>query len=117
MHIGQIDWEDKRNFEILDKINSNNTEFSLRINVPGTNHFDYTDFIQYSSYSKYFGINGDVSPNEIRDLMNFCVIKYFNHNLKDSTFTDWNILKKKYPIFKHLNRYIPLSILGHNSRK
>ena len=57
----------------------NNKKQSIRIRVPQTKHFDYSDFSYFTWATKLFGITGKINRKEFRLSLNKILVGYFNN--------------------------------------
>ena len=81
MYIGQQQWDEKLNYEKLDKfIQSNNK--SLKILIPGTTHYDYSDTPYMSRAAQLLNKSGDLESDILKNVLNELVLSFFNENLK-----------------------------------
>ena len=55
VHLGQVEWKEKDNYLKLDTLASSNSAQSLRFDVQGSTHYDFSDFSQFSKVSKKYG--------------------------------------------------------------
>ena len=82
LHLGQLSdkyWKNKNNRLKLDTLVQNNKKQSIRIRIPQTKHFDYSDFSYFTWATKLFGITGKINRNEFRLSLNKILVDYFNY--------------------------------------
>lgn len=98
IYLGQEEWDEKLNYEKLDKF-IQSTNSSTKILIPGTTHYDYTDTPHMTRFAKNVGIAGNLPSLELKNLLNEIALDFFNSNLKtsnnDITFSE---LQEKYGI-------------------
>ena len=54
IHLGRFQWEEEDNYLKLDTLAANNSAWSLRLDVQGATHYDFTDFSQFSKLTKKY---------------------------------------------------------------
>ena len=94
IHLGQVQWREKDNYLKLDTLASSNSTQSLRLDVQGSSHYDFSDFSQFSKVSKKYG-SGTIDSDRIRLIMNTTIRNFFDQNLKKSeamSLTDYQSL-------------------------
>jgi hypothetical protein len=96
VHLGQVAWKEKDNYLKLDTLASSNSAQSLRFDVQGSTHYDFSDFSQFSKVSKKYG-SGTISSDRIRFIMNSMIKDFFDQNLKQSVSISLNDYKSLYP--------------------
>ena len=98
MYLGQEKWDEKLNYEKLDKfVKSNNS--SSKILIPGTTHYDYSDTPHMSIAARLLKKSGKVKRNDLKNILNELIISFFNKNLKGKKEqANYNELASKYEI-------------------
>ena len=82
MYIGQEQWDEKLNYEKLNKfIQSNNN--SLKILIPGTIHYDYSDTPHMSDAARLLKKSGQLKSKNLKNVLNELILSFFNENLKN----------------------------------
>ena len=94
---GEIKYWNELNYQKLEKIAKNNSNLSIVIDIPGSYHYDYTDFTYFSYLSKKLKFSGEVSPTKMAKIMNATLVGFFNHTLKDYESIDPSIYKNEFP--------------------
>ena len=82
LHLGQLSdkfWGNKNNRLKLDTLVQNNKKQSIRIRVPQTKHFDYSDFSYFTWATKLFGITGKINREKFRLSLNKILVDYLNY--------------------------------------
>ena len=103
-HLGQNNkgdlkfWNDM-NFNKLELIMQNNLSSSIMIDIPGSFHYDYTDFTYFSYLSKKLNFSGSVDPTIMANIMNVTLVNFFNKTLKDNK----NTVNNYETLFPELN--------------
>jgi pimeloyl-ACP methyl ester carboxylesterase len=95
-HLGQVSWKEKDNYLKLDTLASSNSAQSLRFDVQGSTHYDFSDFSQFSKVSKKYG-SGTIASDRIRFIMNTTIRDFFDQYLKQSVSISLNDYKSMYP--------------------
>ena len=95
-HLGQVSWKEKDNYLKLDTLASSNSSQSLRFDVQGSTHYDFSDFSQFSKVSKKYG-SGTIASDRIRFIMNTTIRDFFDQYLKQSVSISLNDYKSMYP--------------------
>ena len=95
-HLGQVSWKEKDNYLKLDTLASSNSAQSLRFDVQGSTHYDFSDFSQFSKLSKKYG-SGTIASDRIRFIMNTTIRDFFDQYLKQSVSISLNDYKSMYP--------------------
>ena len=75
-YLGQAAWDDPINYKKLDKFLKVSPRARKQL-VPGTKHFDYSDAPQFSNLTKRFGLSGEVSRLELKQIINKAVLTFF----------------------------------------
>ena len=101
MHIGQNNKGENQfwnniNFTKMDTFIRNNSKYSLMIDIPGSFHYDYTDFTYFTYVAKKLNFSGNVSVNTMVNIMNETLLEFFNYTLKNMNVPDINQYKNKY---------------------
>ena len=101
MHLGQNNkgenqfWNDI-NFTKMDTFIRNNSKYALMIDIPGSFHYDYTDFTYFTYIAKKLSFSGNISVNVLANIMNETLLDFFDHTLKDEKMPDAFQYTKKY---------------------
>ena len=96
IHLGQVAWKEEGNYLKLDTLASSNSAQSLRLDVKGSSHYDFSDFSQFSKVSKKYG-SGTIASDRIRFIMNTTIRNFFDQNLKQSVTKSFIDYKSLYP--------------------
>ena len=88
MYIGQENWDEKLNYEKLDKFIESNKN-SSKILIPGTTHYDFSDTPHMSKVAKLLKKSGNINSDDLKNILNELLLSFFNHNLKDTN-VDFN---------------------------
>ena len=83
MYIGQENWDEKLNYEKLDKFIESNKN-SSKILIPGTTHYDFSDTPHMSKVAKLLKKSGNINSDDLKNILNELLLSFFNHNLKDT---------------------------------
>jgi hypothetical protein len=75
-YLGQATWDDPINYKRLNQFLKASPQAEKQL-VSGTKHFDYSDAPQFSNMTKRFGLSGEVSRPELRNIINKAVIRFF----------------------------------------
>ena len=98
IYIGQQEWDEKLNYEKLDKF-IQSTKNSTKILIPGTTHYDYTDTPHMTRFAKTVDLAGDLPSEELKNLLNELALTFFNTHLKQKEHSlDHLKLQDKYGI-------------------
>ena len=76
---------------------NNNSSLSIVIDIPGSYHYDYTDFPYFSYLSKKLNFSGSVSTETMAKIMNTTLVDFFDYTLKNKNKIDLDSYKEKYP--------------------
>ena len=95
-HLGQVRWKEKENYLKLDTLAGNNSAWSLRVDVKGATHYDFTDFSQFNRLTKRYG-SGEIDAPRIRRITNSVIRDFFNHYLKNGPALAGETYEKLYP--------------------
>ena len=95
-HLGQVRWREKDNYLKLDTLAENNSAWSLRVDVQGATHYDFTDYSQFNQLTKRYG-SGEIDPPRIRRITNLVIRDFFNHYLKNGPALAGETYEKLYP--------------------
>ena len=82
LFMGQTYWTNPVNYEKLDTLIAASTASTEKLILDGTKHFDYSDTPQFNSSSSKFGISGTMDLDELRILLNFRIVSFFELNLQ-----------------------------------
>ena len=96
IHLGQVSWKEKENYLKLDTLAGNNSAWSVRLDVRGATHYDFTDFSQFSKLTKKYG-SGMIAPLRIRKITNSAIREFFDHYLKNGPALALETYEKLYP--------------------
>ena len=96
IHLGQVRWKEEDNYLKLDTLVGNNSAWSLRLDVQGATHYDFTDFSQFNRLTKRFG-SGEIAPPRIRRITNSAIRDFFDHYLKNGPALAAETYEKVYP--------------------
>ena len=96
IHLGQVRWKEEDNYLKLDTLAANNSAWSLRLDVQGATHYDFTDFSQFSKLTKKYG-SGMIAPPRIRKITNSAIREFFDHYLKNGPALALETYEKLYP--------------------
>ena len=96
IHLGQVSWKEKENYLKLDTLAGNNSAWSVRLDVRGATHYDFTDFSQFSKLTKKYG-SGMIAPPRIRKITNSAIREFFDHYLKNGPALVVETYEKLYP--------------------
>ena len=96
IHLGQVRWKEEDNYLKLDTLVGNNSAWSLRLDVQGATHYDFTDFSQFNRLTKRFG-SGEIAAPRIRRITNSAIRDFFDHYLKNGPALAAETYEKVYP--------------------
>ena len=96
LHLGQVRWKEKENYLKLDTLVGNNSAWSMRLDVQGATHYDFTDFSQFNRLTKRYG-SGEIAPPRIRRITNSVIRDFFDHYLKNGPALAGDTYEKLYP--------------------
>ena len=96
LHLGQVRWKEKDNYLKLDTLVGNNSAWSMRLDVQGATHYDFTDFSQFNRLTKRYG-SGEIAPPRIRRITNSVIRDFFDHYLKNGPALAGDTYEKLYP--------------------
>ncbi len=94
--MGQVSWKEKENYLKLDTLAGNNSAWSLRLDIKGASHYDFTDFSQFNRVTKRYG-SGNIDPLRIRSITNSAIREFFDHYLKNGPALVLETYEKLYP--------------------
>ncbi len=97
---GEIKYWNDLNYEKLENFMKNNSNLSIMIDIPGSYHYDYTDFTYFTYLTKKMNFSGLVPTDTMAKIMNVTLVDFFNHTLKGYEKVNSSIYKEKFP---HLN--------------
>ena len=83
MYIGQQKWDEKLNYEKLDKFIKSNTN-SSKILIPETTHYDFSDTPHMSKAAKLLNKSGHLDSHSLKNILNELIVSFFNRNLKNN---------------------------------
>ena len=102
MHIGQNNkgdqqfWHDS-NFKKMDNFIRSNSNLSVMIDIPGSHHYDYSDFTYFSYIAKKLNFSGEVPTKQMARIINVTLLDFFNYTLKNKKEINLNDYKKRFP--------------------
>ena len=101
MHIGQNNKGDEQfwndvNFIKMNNFIKSNSDLSVMIDIPGSHHYDYTDFTYFSYVAKKLNFSGIVSTKKMAKIMNVTLLDFFNHTLKNDKKINLDNYKKEF---------------------
>ena len=96
LHLGQVRWKEKENYLKLDTLVGNNSAWSMRLDVQGATHYDFTEFSQFNRLTKRYG-SGTIAPPRIRRITNSVIRDFFDHYLKNGPAVAGDTYEKLYP--------------------
>ena len=106
MYLGQEQWDEKLNYQKLDKFVKSNTK-SSKILIPNTTHYDFSDAPHMTKVAKLLNKSGKVKSKNLKNILNELIILFFNQNLKNQEIIiDYPMLAKKYEIDLIVEEYI-----------
>ena len=106
MYLGQEQWDEKLNYQKLDKFVKSNTK-SSKILIPNTTHYDFSDAPHMTKVAKLLNKSGKVKSKNLKNILNELIILFFNQNLKNQEIIiDYPMLAKKYQIDLIVEEYI-----------
>ena len=106
MYLGQEQWDEKLNYQKLDKFIKSNTK-SSKILIPNTTHYDFSDAPHMTKVAKLLNKSGKVKSKNLKNILNELIILFFNQNLKNQEIIiDYPMLAKKYQIDLIVEEYI-----------
>ena len=106
MYLGQEQWDEKLNYQKLDKFIKSNTK-SSKILIPNTTHYDFSDAPHMTKVAKLLNKSGKVKSKNLKNILNELIILFFNKNLKNQEIIiDYPMLAKKYQIDLIVEEYI-----------
>ena len=112
MHLGQNNKGDEQfwndiNFVKMNNFIKSNSDLSVMVNIPGSHHYDYTDFTYFSYLAKKLNFSGIVSTKKMAKIMNVTLLDFFNYTLKDDKKINLDNYKKEFPeidiIYSNIN--------------
>ena len=112
MHLGQNNKGDEQfwndvNFIKMNNFIKSNSDLSVMVDIPGSHHYDYTDFTYFSYLAKKLNFSGIVSTKKMAKIMNVTLLDFFNYTLKDDKKINLDNYKKEFPeidiIYSNIN--------------
>jgi len=112
MHLGQNNKGDEQfwndiNFVKMNNFIKSNSDLSVMVDIPGSHHYDYTDFTYFSYLAKKLNFSGIVSTKKMAKIMNVTLLDFFNYTLKDDKKINLDNYKKEFPeidiIYSNIN--------------
>jgi len=94
---GDIKYWNDLNYKKLEKIMNNNSNLSIIIDIPGSYHYDYTDFTYFTYLSKKLNFSGSVSTKTMAKIMNTTLLDFFNYTLKNKGSINLEAYKEEFP--------------------
>ena len=79
---GEIRYWNDLNYEKLENFMIHNSNLSIMIDIPGSYHYDYTDFTYFTYLTKKMNFSGSVPTDTMAKIMNITLLDFFNHTLK-----------------------------------
>ena len=70
---------------------------SIMIDVPGSYHYDYTDFTYFTYLTKKMNFSGSIPTDTMAKIMNTTLVDFFNHTLKEYDKVNTFTYKEKFP--------------------
>ena len=67
------------------------------IDVPGSYHYDYTDFTYFTYLTKKMNFSGSVPTDTMAKIMNTTLVDFFNYTLKGYSKKPLVFYKEKFP--------------------
>ena len=105
MYIGQQKWNEKLNYEKLNKFIESNIS-SSKILIPGTTHYDYSDTPYMSNAARLLKKSGELENEKLKNILNELILSFFNKNLKDKNLrTQYYELASKHEISMIIEEY------------
>ena len=101
-HIGQHNkgeiryWKDINHKKLISFMESN-SNLSIMIDIPGSSHYDYTDFTYFTYLTKKMNFSGYVPHDSMAKIMNVTLLDFFNYTLKNIEKINPINYKKNYP--------------------
>ena len=101
MHLGQNNKGDEQfwndvNFIKMNNFIKSNSDLSVMIDIPGSHHYDYTDFTYFSYVAKKLNFSGIVPTKKMAKIMNVTLLDFFNHTLKNDKKINLDNYKKEF---------------------
>tara|TARA_A100001011_G_C14320943_1_gene850584 strand:+ start:3856 stop:5001 length:1146 start_codon:yes stop_codon:yes gene_type:complete len=93
MYIGQEKWDEELNYKKLDNLIKANKS-SEKIIIPLTTHYDFSDTPHMSSAAKLLNISGKIKNKDLKNILNYLVVSFFNKNLKNQDIDYLNLVNK-----------------------
>ena len=62
-------------------VEPDDSNLSIMIDIPGTYHYDYTDFTYFTYLTKKMNFSGSVPSDTMAKIMNTTLVDFFNHTL------------------------------------
>ena len=94
---GEIRYWNDLNYEKLENFMNNNSNSSVMIDIPGSYHYDYTDFTYFTYLTKKMNFSGSIPTDTMAKIMNTTLVDFFNHTLKQYDKVNPIVYKDKFP--------------------
>ena len=94
---GEIRYWNDLNYKKLETFMNNNSNSSIMIDVPGSYHYDYTDFTYFTYLTKKMNFSGSVPTDTMAKIMNTTLVDFFNYTLKGYSKKPLVFYKEKFP--------------------
>lgn len=83
LYIGRPEWDTPLNYLKLDSLILSSKNYSEKIILDQTKHFDYSDTPQFSPISSKIGISGKMPASVLKDTLNTKILTFFNKYIKN----------------------------------
>ena len=106
MYIGRGEWREELNYSKLNQFIKSNKN-SIKILIPGTTHYDFSDMPHLTNAGKLLGKTGKkINMNNLKNALNELIISFFNKNLKNNQSSiDYYDFATKYKINMTLEQF------------
>ena len=81
LYIGRPHWYTELNYLKLDSLILASVAPSVKLILPETKHFDYSDTPQFSPMARKIGVTGTMPADAIRDTLNTRILHFFTKYL------------------------------------
>ena len=82
LYIGRPNWGTELNYLKLDSLILASAVPSIKLILPETKHFDYSDTPQFSPMSRKMGVTGKILAQTIKDTLNTRILNFFTQYLE-----------------------------------